>query len=169
MLDLHRQGSCTSVLASIRLGEALVLLLPIQLTLRIFLVLRVDGVHERLRAGIATSVGIQRASCIQRTFGAAAQGAAKTTVVRTNVLLDYVGVIRKPCLWPSTTRWLSDALLPGMQTRIACQVAAERTHLFQLALLIRSVRRELLLRNLRLRQYLLNALPKHALLVCPQR
>ena len=57
----------------------------------------------------------------------------------------------------------------GMQTWIACQVAAERTHLFQLALLIRSVRRELLLRNLRLRQYLLNALPKHALLVCPQR
>ena len=38
-------------------------------------------------------------------------------------------------------------------------------HLVQLALLIRAVRRELLLRNLRLRQYLLNALPKHALLV----
>ena len=42
-------------------------------------------------------------------------------------------------------------------------------HLVQLALLIRAVRRELLLRNLRLRQYLLNALPQHALLVCPQR
>ena len=42
-------------------------------------------------------------------------------------------------------------------------------HLIQLALLIRAVRRELLLRNLRLRQCLLNALPKHALLVCPHR
>ena len=38
-------------------------------------------------------------------------------------------------------------------------------HLVQLALLIRAVRRKLLLRNLRLRQCLLNALPKHALFV----
>ena len=44
-----------------------------------------------------------------------------------------------------------------------------RAHLFQLTLLIRAIRRELLLRNLLLRLYLRNALPKHALLVCPQR
>ena len=51
----------------------------------------------------------------------------------------------------------------------AIELSCGLSHLVQLALLIRAVRRELLLRNLRLRQYLLNALPQHALLVCPQR
>ena len=113
-----------------------------------------------------------RLLCPARAFGAAEQGADNIAVVRTKVLLDQIGVIRKPCLqsskqpcWfsndPSTCRvlWELQAI------ELSCGLA----HLVQLALLIRAVRRKLLLRNLHLRLCLLNALPKHALLVCPQR
>ena len=39
-----------------------------------------------------------RLLCPARAFGAAEQGAAKVAVVRTKVLLDQIGVVRKPCL-----------------------------------------------------------------------
>ena len=39
-----------------------------------------------------------RLLCPARAFGAAEQGAANIAVVRTKVLLDQIGVIRKPCL-----------------------------------------------------------------------
>ena len=77
------------------LGPVFGLLLLIRLPLRTFLILRMHGVRK------ATSAGIHRASCVQRADGAAEQGAAKVAVVRTKVLLDKIGVIRKPCLQSS--------------------------------------------------------------------
>ena len=108
-----------------------------------------------------------RLLCPARAFGAAEQGADKIVVVRTKVLLDQIGVIRKPCLQCHQTALVQQGpLYSGSCRRLfSCGLA----HLVQLALLIREVRLKLLLRNIHLRLCVLNALPKHALLVCPQR
>ena len=52
-----------------------------------------------------------RLLCPARAFGAAEQGAAKVAVVRTKVLLDQIGVIRKPCLQSSNSLVVSATTL----------------------------------------------------------
>ena len=51
-----------------------------------------------------------RLLCPARAFGAAEQGADNIAVVRTKVLLDQIGVIRKPCLQCHQTALLVQAV-----------------------------------------------------------
>ena len=75
-----------------------------------------------------------RLLCPARAFGAAEQGAAKVAVVRTKVLLDQIGVIRKPCL-QSSNSLVGSARTPLLWELQAIELSCGLAHLVQLALL----------------------------------